>query len=488
MSNFANSATVRSPKKQKQTPNTVNQAGGSAFKLSDQLQLVTLLATSFCQNQYYTSANDQIKRITELGAKVDPLFAAKLAVYARDQLNMRSATHVLAATVGATAKGQIWTKSFFDKVVLRPDDMIEIIAFFKSHFGKSIPSAMKKGFAKAFGRMDEYKLRKYRGNGAITLVDVARLCHPKGGKDSPVGKLIYDKLPLAETWETKVSAAGSNAEAKTEAFGSLIREEKMGYMALLRNMRNILKTGDEEVITLACAQLMSPPRIKKSRLLPFRFYSAYKELSKEDNSRQVLTAISTACDFSLDNLAAQFEGNTLIAVDTSGSMGSPVAKGDMSCQEAGMLFGSAVYRAIPNSDIMIWADGAAMVNMPDNIPLIPMVESINSRANGQVGHGTNVDAVFQGAGKKKYDRIVIMSDMQSYLHNGNTALNAYKTRTKSDPWIHWFDLRGCGNTVLPWDGKKVSFIPGFSDKVLDILAYAENDPQAMITEIGKIEL
>ena len=487
MGKFNNSSTVASPKKQKQIPNTINQAGGLAFTLDDQLQLVALLAASFTQQQAYSSGSDQIQRMVELGKKVDPLFAAKAAIYARDKMNMRSITHVLAATIGSVAKGLPWTKNFFDKIVVRPDDMIEIIGFSKSHFGKHLPAAMKKGFAKAFSRFDDYRLRKYRGTGSLTLVDVARLVHPKGIDGSPVHKLIYDKLPLADTWETKVSAAGSDASAKTDAWADLLKEKKLGYMALLRNLRNILNTGDGGLIGLACEQLIDPGRIAKSRLLPFRFYSAFRELSNEPNSRLVIDAISKACDISLGNLTAQFEGSTLVAVDTSGSMGQPVGGGKLSCMEAGLLFGSAVYKAIPDSDIMIWADDSRTVNQISDMPVIGLTQGLLGHSSGVVGHGTNIDSIFQRA-TKKYDRICIMTDMQSWRHKGTASFEHYKREFKANPWIHWFDLSGAGSAVLPVDGSKCSFIPGFSDKVIDLLAKVEEDPRAMITEIEAIEL
>lgn len=68
------------------------------------------------------------------------------------------------------------SQSVSEKIVFRPDDMMEIIAYYKAKSGKTLPNAMKKGFALAFDKFDGYQIAKYRGeNKAVKLVDVVNL-------------------------------------------------------------------------------------------------------------------------------------------------------------------------------------------------------------------------------------------------------------------------------------------------------------------------
>ena len=154
---------------------TENLAGGEAFSQSPETELASILLTSFAQDQFYRSANQTFDKIKELLPKVDKEFAAKAAIYARNEFGMRSITHVLASELAPYIAGKEWNKRFYDKVIRRPDDMIEIVSYHKGK-GDKLSGAMKKGFARAFDKFDRYQLAKYRGEGkSVKLVDIVNL-------------------------------------------------------------------------------------------------------------------------------------------------------------------------------------------------------------------------------------------------------------------------------------------------------------------------
>jgi len=124
------------------TPDAVNLAGGKAYTESPKLELVSLVLTSFVQDQYYKSAKGQLDRLAELVTYVlaqDPMFPAKAAIYARNEFGMRSISHAL---MGELVKqvprlynksaGCTWLKDAVAKVVRRPDDALEIMAYVES--------------------------------------------------------------------------------------------------------------------------------------------------------------------------------------------------------------------------------------------------------------------------------------------------------------------------------------------------------------------
>ena len=101
---------------------------------------------------------------------------------------------------------------------------------------------VKKGLAAAFPKFDEYQLAKYDRGGPIKLRDVLFLCHAKprdGAQAAMWKKLIAGTMITPDTWEVALSAGTD----KREAWERLLREQKLGALALLRNLRNMHEAG-----------------------------------------------------------------------------------------------------------------------------------------------------------------------------------------------------------------------------------------------------
>jgi hypothetical protein len=262
---------------------TQNFAGGQAYKESAQFEFVSMLLASFANSTFYEKADDRFERMETAISSIDPLFAAKAAVYARRTYGMRSITHIAASKLAPSISGKPWAQAFYKSIVFRPDDMTEIVSLFN---GK-LPNALKKGFAAAFGEFDEYQLAKYRaGTKKVKLVDVANMVHPVPNEKNKVAleKLMKGTLASVDTWEAKLTQAGQKAENETDkanlkkdAWVELIRSRKLGYFALLRNLRNIASQAPE-ILPEALVMLTDEKLIKKSMVLPFRFITAYEEL------------------------------------------------------------------------------------------------------------------------------------------------------------------------------------------------------------------
>jgi hypothetical protein len=176
-----------------------NYMGEKAYIRSPKVELVTAVLTSFIESTYYEKADKRIVRISELVeavAKKDPLFVAKLAIYARDTFNMRSSSHVLIGELAQVHRGDNIVGKAIEKMAIRPDDVIEIVAY----LDKPIPSQVKRGAARALSNFDEYQLSKYRaGNKKMKLVDVVNLVPPQ--HTEALKKLVNDELRQTNTWE-----------------------------------------------------------------------------------------------------------------------------------------------------------------------------------------------------------------------------------------------------------------------------------------------
>lgn len=139
-----------------------NLAGGQAYKQSDEMAFVSLLLTSFVNDQFYRNSDDTLVTLRKLLGKVNPEFAAKACIYARNEFGMRSISHALAAELAKYLSGKEFAKNFYNKIVIRPDDMMEILAYYDANCGNKIPNSIKKGFAKSFDKFDEYQLSKWK--------------------------------------------------------------------------------------------------------------------------------------------------------------------------------------------------------------------------------------------------------------------------------------------------------------------------------------
>ncbi|MFC1535759.1 TROVE domain-containing protein [Candidatus Neomarinimicrobiota bacterium] len=471
---------------------TKNLAGGDAFKISDELQFATILLTSFVEAQFYSSENETIDKVANLiTGFTDKQFAAKASVYARNEYGMRSITHVAAAEIAKEVKGVQWTAKYFDMVIRRVDDITEILSYYLNKHGKPIPNALKKGLRSSFDKFDEYQLAKYRAEGkAFSLIDAVNLLHPiptdKNG--DALKKLVKGELISKDTWEVGQTQAGQKANTeeekkalKKENWVHLVKSKKLGYFALLRNLRNITAQAPE-VLTEALDMLTDEKLISKSLVLPFRYYTAIRELEKASIDRKVISALSTALEKSVVNVP-RFEGKTLIALDDSGSMtwgnneqwGKPIT--------IGSLFAAVLYKANPDSDFMKFSVDARYGTYNDMDATLTIQKQMMENLQGS---GTNFHSIFTTA-NKKYDRVIILSDMQGWMGSGALAstFNTYKANYKADPHVYSWDLQGYGTVQFP--ERQVYMLAGFSEKVFDVMKLLETDKQALVNTIKAIK-
>jgi len=225
---------------------------------------------------------------------------------------------------------------------------------------------------------------------------------------------------------------------KSNAWSELIETRKIGYFALLRNLRNII-TQSPGSVKSACEMLVDEKLIKNSRVLPFRFATAYDEINKVGSSkevRDVLVAINQALEVSIHNVP-KFEGETLVVMDVSGSMMGRAS-------EIASLFGAVLAKA-NNCDVMKFATNA---DYKSYNPLDSVMSIRNSFKYS--GGGTNFKAIFQKA-NKKYDRVIILSDMQGWVGytSPSSEFKSYKKKFDANPFVYSWDLAGYGTLQCP---------------------------------------
>lgn len=563
-----------STKKVAVEPTETNFMGEKAFKLKEKEELVSTVMTTFLEDSYYEKQNEIVDRITSLLDKVDPLFAAKLAIYARNNGNLRSVTHLVSAYIARNLQNKDWAKRFYSKIIVRPDDMTEILSAYAKLNGmsdndvKKIPNSMKKGFKEALEGLDAYRIDKYKmKTRSFSLVDLVRLFHPKATqKNAEAYKRLIEGKSLADLYSSKIlekemTKAGQKTkdmtekdkvEAKKEAITEVIDNVKgMPVMNLLRNLRNILLYAPDKV-TEACEQLTIKDKIMNSRLLPFRFATAYSEIEKlsyyyteisstkssiqfEDekssslcsenefrrNKEMVLNAIEKALEISCLNIP-KLEGNVAILVDDSGSMrgdaGGSSRVSAFSKTNTSMiahLFASMVKYRQDNVYLGLFGDKLINVPVKRDMRLLDYTKWTFEKG-GECGGATETgiyDFIRQVVKeKKKIDNVIVFSDCQigsihtKGYYGGYTEFTAWYGHNSSDRGKHFHELfkefrninpnanfivvnlRQSGSTSVFDKSQRILNIAGWSDKIFDVITSQCKGWDAMIKEIESIEI
>jgi 60 kDa SS-A/Ro ribonucleoprotein len=272
-------------------PKVTTYEGGPARILNARPQLRrAVLSCLLWENQFYESGEDIAKRIRDLTTSISKedggvRFIEDLAVEARSKYGLR---HVPLWVANALSDERKLSRHLVPQIVQRADEMTELLAMYWAKGKKPLSNALRYGLAAAFPQFDAYQLSRYKqvGDSPISLRDVMFLTHPKPveGRTAYTGKvrkevealkaagedpttmsvdfgpkvaltlneqeetwrkLATNELEPPDTWEVELSAG----KDKKETFERLLRERKLGALALLRNLRNMAQVGvDEQLI------------------------------------------------------------------------------------------------------------------------------------------------------------------------------------------------------------------------------------------------
>lgn len=476
----------------------VNRSGYPAYPMEEKEHLVTaVLTTMFGEPKYYGSTDNEIVSLATQMAQSDPDFLCKLTCYARNEGNMRSVSHVLACVIARNAHE--YTRVTLRNIIVRPDDITEIMACYKTMYGKPFPNAMKREIASVIQKFDEYQIAKYNGgNKAVKFRDVLRITHPVPKdkvQEELFHKILEDTLETPYTWETELSEKGNHKEVWDE----LIHSGKVGYMALLRNLRNIVKCGADLAPVLVT--LSDTAQVRKSRQLPFRFYSAYRALTQEKlMTPEIHRALEAAITSSVANME-RIDGRTLVAVDVSGSMSSRISqRSDVRCCDIAALLGAMASRICEDATVcyfdMSGKYSVANEHKGYRIAHYGKYDSILSicENNSFAGGGTELSLpmVFaisedQARAIRPFDRVIYFSDCECNRSSGGLMktvqglADIYRKQYNPNFWVHGVDLQGYG--TQQFCGERFNVIAGWSEAVLPFINLAEKGMGSLVERI-----
>jgi hypothetical protein len=372
--------------------------GAPARNISLELQLRrSVLACLLWESQFYEDGIEIAGRIAELVPKVSAEKVAALAVEGRERMKLRHVPLLLVREMARHRTHRALVSETLARIIQRADELAEFVAIYWKDGRVPLSGQVKKGLALSFPKFDEYQLAKYDRGGPIKLRDVLFLCHAKPRDQAQADvwkKLVSGSLTMPDTWEVALSSGAD----KREAWERLLREQKLGALALLRNLRNMREAGVDESLVLSALGSMSTARV-----LPFRFMAAARYAPQWE---EVLEQAMLKCVAETEKLP----GKTIVLVDVSGSMTAPLSRRS-EMQRTDAAYGLAVLlREI--------AEKVAVYSFSDNLVEVPARRGFALRDAIDVSQRHNSTQLGNAVEKlnrnEKCDRLIVITDEQAH--------------------------------------------------------------------------
>ncbi|MFD9629721.1 TROVE domain-containing protein [Streptomyces violascens] len=446
----------------------VTHEGGSGHLRDARSELFLLAVANFVSQQTFyetgEARDDRFAALVRRLAVEDPEWTAGLLGWLRGEGGMRTASVVGAAEyvkarLDAGAQEGPSNRQVVASVLLRPDEPGELLGYWTSMYGRNVPKPVKRGIADAVRRLYSGKsLLKYdTAAKGYRFGDILNLVHAAPDPAKPwQGELFRYALDRRHHPDTAVPPAGDRVLTAHRELMALPVEERravvlapdgaerlagagltwealagwlqgpmdkdaweavipsMGPMALVRNLRNFDEAGvSDEVAASVAAKMSDPEVVAKSWQFPFRYLAAYQHAP----SLRWSYPLEKALGHSLANVPP-LGGRTLILVDRSGSMWSPLSdRSKLNRADAAAIFGTALALRAADADLVEFGTDSARVNYRAGESVLKILERF-----GDLGGTNTADAVRKHY--RRHDRVLIVTDEQASYHYGGdpTAL------------------------------------------------------------------
>jgi hypothetical protein len=414
-------------------PRATHEGAPAVTLTAEQNLRRSVLSCLLWEDEFYEDGQAIADRIAALAAEVAPPTLAALAVEARERFNLRHAPLMLLCALARTGRGSSQVGDTIERVIQRADELSEFLAIYWRHGRKPLAKQVKLGLARALSKFDAYQLAKYDRDGPVKLRDVLFLVHakPKDDEQAALWKQLAGRsLPSPDTWEVALSGGGD----KGETFARLLKERKLGYLALLRNLRNMDQAGvDEALVKEAILE-----RRGAERVLPFRYVAAARAAPRFEPW--------------LDEALAEavlhgpvFDGRTIILVDVSGSMDSGLsARSDLTRMDA-----AATLASIVPGEVRVFTFSDKVVEVAPRRGMAGVDAVVSSLPHGGTWLGKAVTRV----NALPHDRLIVVTDEQSHdAVPDPVAAKAYMVNVASNRngvgYGRWTHLDGFSEAVL----------------------------------------
>jgi 60 kDa SS-A/Ro ribonucleoprotein len=489
-------ASSGSPRTLKGIANTVNQAGGIAYRLDSEDALAQLACTGTFNGTYYASGEQTLDEVLRLAKECTPKFLAALAVYSRESAFMKDTSALLLAVL-MTRDINLF-QSVFNRVVDNGKMLKTFCQIVRSgKVGrKSFGTAPKRMIRQWFQNRPSHKLVGDSVGNDPSLADVIKMVHPTPKNPEQESLFSYligkgknpENLPgIVKEFEAfKLATPGSrkvpNVPFQLLSAQNLTTDEwascaaSGGWHMVRMNLNTFQRHGvfdSQENVEMIAKKLSDKDAIKASKVFPYQLFVAYKTAT--DVPQKVSNALQDAMEIATANTPSL--GKVIVGVDYSGSMCAPVTgnrgggTSKVNCNEVASLFAACIVR---NSEAVVYRfdDRATKISLNPRDSVMT-----NTKKIGANGGGTDCGSFLRKANEEglKADVVVCLSDTESWSNpygSNHTNLmvewNKFKVRNPAAKLI-CMDL-AANTTAQAKPSKDVLCVGGFSDEVFNVVS------------------
>jgi 60 kDa SS-A/Ro ribonucleoprotein len=421
----------------------------------------TVMSCLLFEDSFYEDGIESSARMASLIKQVPFADAAQIAIEAREKSKLRHAPLFLVREMLRIHKGR-QMGDLIARVIQRPDELGELLAlYWKEKKDAPLTAQMKIGLGRALNKFTEYQLAKWdKDSAGVSLKDILFLTHarPRGAEGEGtvaaaiakpnyrrgevhrhagtlLDKIVTGSLATPDTWEVSLSEGAD----KKATFTRLMEEKKLGALALLRNLRNMIQAGVEEDKIRSALAAMNAERV-----LPFRFISAAKYAPRlEDALEQAMFR----CLAEVPKLA----GKTALLIDHSGSMQQPVSvKSEITRFDAAAALAMILRETAERCRVFTFSDRMVEVPPRRGFALVQAVREV-----------INPTSTWLGAAVRKIyeiypecDRIIVVTDEQSADRPPHPQGHGYIVNVGGNAqgigYGPWVTIDGWSEAVLDW--------------------------------------
>ncbi|MBX3243704.1 MAG: TROVE domain-containing protein [Acidobacteria bacterium] len=484
---------------------TINEAGGTAYKLSPKQALAQYAATGCFNQTFYTDAGEQLDKVLALANEVEPEFVAKTAVFARESGYMKDMPALLLAVLSVRDKALF--ERTFPRVIDNGKMLRNFVQIMRSGAvgRKSLGSLPKRMVREWFEKRNAEQIFKQSVGQSPSVADILKMVHPKPSDDEREALFGYfigrdidaDKLPgIVKHFERYKN--GDPVELPDVPFQMLTAlplgkkewtsiAEKAPWQMTRMNLNTFQRHGvfdDKAMVSVIAERLRNRKAVLRSRVFPFQLLSAFKAAeANEKMPREITEALQDAMEIATENVPV-IDGKVWVFPDISGSMQSPVTgyrKGSTSkvrCIDAAALFAAAILRKNPTAEILPFESKVVKVKLNPRDSIMTNAEKLSNLPFG----GTNCSAPLYELNrrKEKADVLIYVSDNESWIdspYHGRFGgdptetmrqWNEFRSRNR-DAKLVCIDIQPYAHTQAQ-ERRDIFNVGGFSDQVFRLVS------------------
>lgn len=519
------------PGRQLPAANTVNEAGGIAYRFEPRHALAQYAATGCLNDTFYAAAGAQLDTVLKLCQHVEPDFIARTALFARQRGHMKDLPALLCAVLTTRGPaGASMLAEVFDRVIDSPKMLRNFVQIIRSgKVGRKSLGSMPKRLVRQWleSRSDEQLFRGSVGN-TPSLADIIKMVHPQPGssqREALYGYLIgreFDQtnLPaLVRDFEAYKKTPKDERSTQPDVPFQMLTSLELGsqeWKAIARRapwqttrmaLNSFARHGvfkDKRVTRLIADRLRDAQQVARSRVLPYQLMVAHAMVSA-DVPRSIREALQDAMEIAMANVPT-IEGKVYVLLDVSGSMHSPVTgyrKGSSSavlCVHVAALIAAAILRKNPDAEVVPFHSRVEAARLNPRDTVMTNAKTLASLPSG----GTDCSAPLHWLNKRKCtgDLVIFVSDNESWIDtvtrrhwwgsNPTAVLGEWSQFKQRSPKakLVCIDLQPNSSTQAP-ERDDITNVGGFSDQVFELfadVAAGRSEPGYWVKQIEQMAL